>query len=68
MKPNLPCPGALPAIGLNRRHFLNRFGMGLGGIALASLLTPKEAASAAPVNPSHGGILSSLDFHGTEFN
>ena len=32
---------------LNRRHFLNRFGAGLGGVALAELLSSK-AVSAAP--------------------
>jgi Protein of unknown function (DUF1501) len=61
MKNNATCPGALPAIGLTRRHFLNRFGLGLGGIALASLLKG-GTADAGPLNASHGGILSSLDF------
>ena len=32
------CCGAEPAFGLSRRRFLTRFGMGLGGIALADLL------------------------------
>ena len=34
------CTGPLPAAGLSRRGFLNRFGMGLGGIALANLMNP----------------------------
>lgn len=34
------CNGHEPALGLSRRQFLNRFGMGLGGIALADLLMP----------------------------
>src|SRR5215203_1089905 len=34
------CVGALPAAGLSRRAVLNRFGMGLGGIALANLVNP----------------------------
>ena len=34
------CTGSLPLTGLSRRQFLNRFGMGLGGIALASLMNP----------------------------
>ena len=32
------CTGPLPALGLSRRHFLNQFGLGLGGMALADLL------------------------------
>ena len=34
------CTGPLPAAGLSRRGFLNRFGMGLGGVALANLMNP----------------------------
>ena len=34
------CAGALPSAGLSRRAVLNRFGMGLGGIALANLVNP----------------------------
>ena len=34
------CVGALPAAGLSRRAVLNRFGMGLGGIAVANLVNP----------------------------
>lgn len=34
------CTGPLPAMGLGRREFLNRFGLGLGGLALGGLLTP----------------------------
>jgi len=34
------CTGPLPAAGLSRRGFLNRFGMGLGGVALANLISP----------------------------
>jgi hypothetical protein len=41
------CTGALPAAGLSRRALLNRFGMGLGGIALANLINPGRAAAAA---------------------
>src|SRR5262245_2242632 len=35
---NTACIGRLSTFGLSRRQFLNRFGMGLGGIALADLL------------------------------
>jgi hypothetical protein len=34
------CAGPLPLAGLSRREFLNRFGLGLGGIALSQLLNP----------------------------
>ncbi len=42
------CTGALPAAGMSRRAVLGRFGMGLGGIALANL------ANRAPVFASMG--------------
>jgi len=41
------CTGPLPAAGLSRRTFLNRFGMGLGGIALANLISPSQLFGAA---------------------
>jgi len=56
------CAGPLPAYGLSRRHFLNRFGMGLGGIALAYLLGPTARAAAASVFPYHRGILTAPHF------
>lgn len=40
------CTGSEPLIGLSRRRFLNRFGLGLGGIALADL--------SASASPDHG--------------
>ncbi len=40
------CTGPLPAIGLSRRQFLNRFGLGLGGLALADLLGPTSVRAA----------------------
>lgn len=47
------CAGPLPALGLNRREFLNRFGLGLGAVALGNLLNPARAFGA---NPGGGGI------------
>lgn len=44
---NSLCTGRLSALGFSRRQFLNRFGMGLGGIALADLLTPQNHGRAA---------------------
>src|SRR5262245_34540857 len=54
------CTGRESTWGLSRRQFLNRFGMGVGGIALADLLaghTPIRAGStpgvlAAPHHPA----------------
>jgi hypothetical protein len=40
------CTGHVPATDLSRRQFLNRFGMGLGGVALGSLLNPTLAHAA----------------------
>jgi hypothetical protein len=34
------CTGSAPVTDLTRRKFLNQFGMGLGGVALAGLLNP----------------------------
>ena len=34
------CVGAVPAAGLSRRAVLSRFGMGLGGMAVANLINP----------------------------
>jgi hypothetical protein len=56
------CTGPLPAAGLTRRHFLNRFGMGLGGIALAWLLKPGSTSCASGVFHGHGGVLSAPHF------
>ncbi|HXP59576.1 MAG TPA: DUF1501 domain-containing protein [Dongiaceae bacterium] len=53
------CTGPLPTLGLSRRHFLNRFGLGLGGIALAHLLGSARAAAAGL---SHGGVLAAPHF------
>jgi len=43
------CTGPLPAAGLSRRMFLNRFGLGLGGIALANLVQPASLSAATAV-------------------
>jgi hypothetical protein len=41
------CTGPEPSFGLSRRRFLNRFGMGLGGMALADLLTADRPGAVA---------------------
>ncbi len=60
-----PCTGPSPDP-TSRRDFLNRFGMGLGGIALAHLLHPTgaRAATEAAVSASDPGILA-RQFHHT---
>jgi hypothetical protein len=52
------CIGALPAAGMSRRQVLNRFGMGLGGMALANLIgpAPLQAGTAAPGGPPDGAL------------
>lgn len=52
------CTGPLPAAGLSRRGFLNRFGMGLGGIALANLINPASVFAAAATGNKDLGILN----------
>jgi uncharacterized protein DUF1501 len=56
------CTGPLPIDGLNRRQFLNRFGLGLGGIALAHLLNPVRGLSQAAPSTSLRGVLSEPHF------
>ena len=48
------CVGAIPAAGLSRRAVLNRFGMGLGGIALANLVNPQSLTLAAQIRQDRG--------------
>ena len=43
---NQICTGPLPAAGLSRRAFLNRFGLGMGGIALANMMSPANLLAA----------------------
>jgi uncharacterized protein (DUF1501 family) len=52
---NRHCTGFESATGMTRRRFLNQFGMGLGGVALGSLLGPQSATAAT------GGTLG--EFH-----
>jgi hypothetical protein len=48
------CTGPLPAAGLSRRAFLNRFGLGLGGVALAGMMNPSGLVAAPPGTPDLG--------------
>jgi len=58
MTMNAICTGPVPAAGLSRRLFLNRFGMGLGGLALAHLLKPLGALAAPTTAAADSGILN----------
>lgn len=62
---NPSCSGPLSVADLSRRQFLNRFGMGLGGIALAHLVNPAPTASAAiPTASTHDlGVLGRAFHH-----
>ena len=57
MKTHL-CTGFESTVGMSRRNFLNSFGMGLGGIALGSLLKPDALLGAT----SSRGSLGSTHF------
>lgn len=48
------CTGPLPAAGLSRRMFLNRFGLGLGGIALSQMLRPASVLAGMPAGADSG--------------
>src|SRR5687767_11140698 len=41
------CVGPVPAAHLSRRQVLSRFGLGLGGVALADLVNPADALAAS---------------------
>ncbi len=56
---NQLCTGHETSWGLDRRSFLNRFGMGLGAIAMADLINPATAATAAAESVS-AGVLKQL--------
>ncbi len=48
------CTGPLPAAGLSRRAFLNRFGLGLGGVALAGMMNPSGLVAGSAGTPDLG--------------
>ena len=52
-----PCIGPAPALGLSRRRFLNRFGMGLGAMALADLMGGDARAAATAGEVGAGAFL-----------
>ena len=56
------CVGAVPSAGLSRRAVLNRFGMGLGGIALANLVNPQSQTLAAQLRQDHGVLDGQFHF------
>jgi hypothetical protein len=56
------CTGPLPAAGLSRRAFLNRFGLGLGGVALAGMMNP-SGLIAAPAGSQDLGVLGGQLHH-----
>ena len=47
------CTGFESPLGLSRRRFLNEFGMGLGGMALASLLDREAGAETGVLEKTH---------------
>jgi len=53
------CTGFANPDSLGRRDFLERFGLGLGGIALADLMNPERAGAQSP---SASGVLPGLHF------
>jgi Protein of unknown function (DUF1501) len=50
------CVGNASSIGMNRRRFLNQFGMGIGGMALGSLMEGSTSAIASD------GVLNALHY------
>jgi hypothetical protein len=62
--PQALCVGPAPVAGLSRRDFLNRFGLGVGGMALTHLLNPARgfAGPIPGVGSATAGILSTPHF------
>src|ERR1700752_4200625 len=56
------CVGALPAAGLSRRAVLNRFGLGLGGMALANLVNPTTLLGSSMTRADRGVLGGQLHF------
>ena len=52
MKPEI-CTGYDSSLGMSRRSFLDRFGMGLGSIALTDLLQANEQRALGGVLPTN---------------
>ena len=50
----------MDATGFSRRDFLNRFGLGLGGIALGSIMNPAGLVAAPTVGAPDKGILNGV--------
>jgi Protein of unknown function (DUF1501) len=59
---NAICTGPVPAAGLSRRAFLNRFGMGLGSIALGGLINPAPLFASKPDGSEKGMLGGQLHF------
>jgi hypothetical protein len=58
------CVGPVPADGLSRRALLSRFGLGLGGVALAGLVNPASLFAAGEADAARrGGVLGGQLHH-----
>lgn len=56
MMPCHTCAGPLPTAGLSRRALLSRFGMGLGGMALANLVNPADLFASRTSGQDRGAL------------
>ncbi|MBK9140142.1 MAG: DUF1501 domain-containing protein [Verrucomicrobia bacterium] len=63
MNPSALCVGPVPAAGLSRRAFLQRFGLGLGGLALADLLGGETPTPPAVAGSPDAGVLGGRLHH-----
>ena len=61
-EPTPLCTGPASVAGLSRREFLNRFGLGLGGMALSHLLNPLQTGAAPAAALTEGGLLGAPHF------
>ncbi len=63
MNPSSLCVGPVPAAGLSRRACLQRFGLGLGGLALADLLGGETPTPPAVAGSLDAGVLGGRLHH-----
>jgi hypothetical protein len=60
--PSPLCTGPAPVLGCSRREFLNRFGLGVGGMALAHLLNPARGLTESSTASEPGRVLAAPHF------
>jgi hypothetical protein len=61
-QPSALCTGPASVAGMSRREFLDRFGLGVGGMALSHLLNPLRVGAAPTSTSAAAGLLATPHF------